>query len=149
MCNPNVSNKWSCISHAHMAIPIVFSTLYGLASTTTGTICTNALTNQNPLLPMTFAYLNGLPSIYPNITSSTCSSGSNFLVGSICTSQSQCAVGTCCGYVYINQWSNSSNTACQQSSQSGKRVAYNANGTYRTSQRAAYNLFVGCSYSTQ
>ena len=74
-----------------MAIPISFSTLSGLASTTTGTIYSNAMKNQNPTAPLTFYSLNGLTAptptvIYPNITTSTCSSGSNCPTGSICTS---------------------------------------------------------------
>lgn len=73
-----------------MLITISFSGLSGMASTTTGSIYTNALTNQNPLSPMTFTKLTGLnivyASIYPNITTSTCSTGINCKVGSICTS---------------------------------------------------------------
>ena len=96
-CNPNGSLTWSCISHAHMLVTISFSGLSGLASTTTGSIYTNALTNQNPVSPMTFDQLTGLSvvtvsnstnstSLYPNITISNCSTGYNCPVGSICTS---------------------------------------------------------------
>ena len=48
------------------------------------------MTYQNPTAALTFYKLNGLavpiPTvIYPNITTSTCSSGSNCTTGSICT----------------------------------------------------------------
>ena len=36
----------------------------------------------------------------PTITSSPCASGINCVIGGVCTANSQCSSGGCCGYKY-------------------------------------------------
>lgn len=57
-----------------MLVTISFGTLSGLASSTSGSIWSNALTYQNPLAPTSPYTLLGItPPLYPTITTQTCS----------------------------------------------------------------------------
>ena len=39
----------------------------------------------------------GYSGVFPTVTLSTCSSGTNCAVGGSCTATSQCVTGSCCG----------------------------------------------------
>ena len=48
--------------------------------------------------------------IFPTITTSNCTGGTNCAIGASCTATSQCSTGGCCGY-YLNLASITNSTA--------------------------------------
>ena len=50
----------------------------------------------------------GYSGVFPTVTISTCSSGTNCAIGGSCTATSQCVTGSCCGFL------NNPNTTASQ-----------------------------------
>lgn len=83
--------------------------------------------------------------LFPTITSSTCASGNNCAIGAVCTANSQCLSGKCCGYKY--NFSNIQNTTLlyQVLYAYGLQIG-TINGTLISTSSASYNALYNYFY---
>ena len=83
--------------------------------------------------------------VFPTITSSPCASGINCVIGGVCTANSQCSSGGCCGYKY--NFENLQNTTLMNQTISPYGLQLGTiNGTLISSTSASYNALYNYFY---